>query len=317
MEYKRPEQLPKSLRREIWQPPVRRAPTDLALPKVDGAVAGRFRTEREAVAPATPDVLAPPPVAPRPPAPTPTPVRLMIVPADAPAPVASALPVAPVVVPVTQAISDTQMVSIQINLPKLKLAPVKRAITAVGQGVGRVPRVYYRRLALAAAVVAVLMVSGVVGLKVKGHLADAAATKAAKSVALKAATANAKPSFTPLAPADSKNAAANGTPQVAYDGKRNTYSFTDTVQGQAIVVSQQPIPSQYKSAAAAVADVAAKLSAKTGVATSAGTAFIASDAKSNSQQLVFTKNNLLVFIQSPFSHSSDLWKAYINNLQTQ
>jgi hypothetical protein len=226
--------------------------------------------------------------------------------------------------------AEPQIVSIQISFPKLKLPDVgrysKQLIRLVlkmeayaRQRLVSVPRVWYRRLALVAATLAVLMLVGGVGLKVKSFVANRDATAAASAVnaaAAKAKTtaARATPNFTPLAP---ENPASGGTSQTRYDGTHNVYSFSDTLNNTAIIVSQQPIPANFNSAAAAVTKVAASLDATEPVPISSGTAMVATDTKANSQTVVFTKDNLLVFIQSPFTHSSAEWEAYINGLKAQ
>ncbi len=217
--------------------------------------------------------------------------------------------------PVTDS-GGPSVISIQINLPKLALPNVK---TSLKQQTSRLSQAQRRRLKLGAAIIATLMLVSSVGLAAQHFLAHRSAVAAAKATLAKSAAAStaAKPTFQPLAPVDSTNNGIHGTPQVAYDGKRNTYSFTDTLAGQAIVVSQQPIPATYKTAVDAVSKIAVSLKASQTLATSSGAAFIANDAKSNAQTIVFSKNNLLVFVQSPFAHTSDQWQAYINGLQTQ
>jgi hypothetical protein len=353
MHYKRPEQLPARLRKYVWTPPERTTPIDLALPKVGEGMTERFRTEREiqpvvataTAAEATPVVVRKPlaPVYSRGgiPAPTPVPVHLepptiikpdvittesqaaSVSPSNS---VIEAYEPAPAVTP-APAPEPASVVSIQINLPKLQLTGVKKLATkvsrparVVGRGITRAGRVHRKRLALSAAAVAVLMLSVDVVLQQRQTAAHKSATTAANTVlaaSAKAQTTPVKPAFTPLAPVDSTNNGAHGTPQVAYDAKRNTYSFTDTIKGNAIVVSQQPIPTTYKTAVDAVSKIAVSLKATEAVNASSGTGYIATDPKSHAQTVVFSKNNLLVFVQSPFTHASAEWQTYINGLKTQ
>ena len=370
MNYKRPDHLPERLRKEVWTPPERTAPIDLALPTLGEGTRERFRTEQEAVAAGGAQVTAEavPVVVRKPiapvyfragiPAPTPAAVRLQppeVIPPEVvipepeqarrlsplaialasnsqPEPTAAAAPASPLATEPTQpALDPTSVVSIQINLPKLHLPSARRGIRGAAHLVASAGRktsragaalLQHKRVALAAAAVVVLMLGGGTMLEFKQKAtqksAQASDMAAAKTVLAKAAAPTvAKPSFQPLAPADSKNNAVNGTPQVAYDTKRNTYSFTDTIGGHAVVVSQQPIPATYKTAVDAVSKIAISLKANQTATTDSGAAYIASDAKSNTQTVVFSKNNLLVFVQSPFSHTTAQWQAYINALKTQ
>jgi cytoskeletal protein RodZ len=351
MNYRRPEQLPARLRKYVWVPPERTAPVDLALPKMEEGMTERFRTEREVQATVAPEAVdQATPMAVRKPLapvyspggiPAPVPVRLeppTIIKPDVITAEPQPLPT-PVAIPVMQSLEQVPeptpapaptpvgVVSIQINLPKLQLTSVKKLVTkttrpalAVAHKISGAGRIHRRRLALSAAAVTVLMLSGGVVLQQRQAAAHKSATAAANNVlaaSAKAQAAPVKPAFTPLAPVDSTNNAVHGTPQVAYDAKRNTYSFTDTIKGNAIVVSQQPIPATYKTAVDAVSKIAVSLKANQAITTNGGTAFIATDPKSNAQTVVFSKNNLLVFVQSPFTHVTTDWQSYINSLKTQ
>lgn len=215
------------------------------------------------------------------------------------------------------------VVSIQIQLPSLSLKWLRASYKYVAMGVAAVhnrikqfPKRAYIRLGIGLITIALLSVSAAVynGIRIGEQQKQAIAAKALTDEAV---AANAKPTFKPLAPQSSATAATSGTPQVAYDSARNTYSFTDVLKQKPIVVSQQPIPSKFSDANTAVSKIAIAMGAKESVDTAIGTAYVLTDTKANAQTIVFTKNNLLVFIQSPFTHPNEDWKHYIEALNTQ
>jgi hypothetical protein len=226
-----------------------------------------------------------------------------------------------------------QTINIQIQLPSVSLARlgiIKEAInnrtTNIRQGIQdrtaiwfQSLRHYYRRYIVAGIAISILMFATFIGLQFK-HSADLTAAEVAantvinKSIAT--ATESSRPDFTPIQPKVTTQAGEpNGNKTATgYDGSRNTYSFKDEVGGNPIVVSQQPIPNKFSSATIAVAQVAESLSAKESTQTNVGTAYIATDTKSNAQTIVFSKNDLLLFIQSPFKHTGLEWRQYIDKL---
>ncbi|MDB5175373.1 MAG: hypothetical protein JWM81_231 [Candidatus Saccharibacteria bacterium] len=219
-----------------------------------------------------------------------------------------------------------QNVSIEIKLPEFKLpnlqAPTraaKRVLAGAGQAAkaaaGNIPRQYPRKVVVSAIVVAVLLIGSGAGLKTKDVLAQRHAAAAAKAVTDKAKLAASSPAFSPITP--TKDAATTSTKtQIAFDAVHNVYSFSDSFKGNNLVVSQQPIPAKFKSGSEAVSTIAASLSAKQSTPVDGGVAYIASDAKSGAQTVVFTKNDLLIFIQSPFRHDASDWKTYIDTFKT-
>lgn len=229
--------------------------------------------------------------------------------------------------------AEPQTVNIQIQIPTLSFERLKAAksITAssarkLGRGrhtatakLASILKRTRRRALVGSMAVVILVAAGFVGLQLQHSAQTKTAKLAAKQVTDKASTAavNAQPTFTPIQSSQATPAAGTATQkQTSYDGTKNTYSFTDTVSGKSILVSQQPVPAKFKSATEAVATVAQSLGAKESTTTSNGTAYIATDEKSNSQTVVFTKNELLLFIQSPFKHSATEWSSYINSLKS-
>lgn len=206
-------------------------------------------------------------------------------------------------------------VSIQINLPqirlpKLKIADAKQYVWPHLQIANQKLR-QNRNYFIAGASVLVLVVSTFAGGAYIKRSADARkAAKAAAAVTQKAKAVKTKPEFEPVT-----SGAAAEPAKSAYDSTKGVYSFADKVAGKDVIVSQQPVPEQFKSAFDAVNDIAESLKAGQSTAINGGTAYIATDEQAGAQTVVFSKNNLLIFIQSPFKHSQAQWQAYINSLK--
>jgi hypothetical protein len=142
-----------------------------------------------------------------------------------------------------------------------------------------------------------------------------AALEAAAAAKVASAKIVAKPKFAPVTPASKSDLAQGKDGQTAYDTLHNTFSYTDTLAGQQLTVSQQPLPSKFKSAEEAVTSIAKDIKATQPILTKQGTAYAMTDPKSNAQTIVFSLNNLLIFINSPFTHQSGEWINYLNNLK--
>lgn len=108
----------------------------------------------------------------------------------------------------------------------------------------------------------------------------------------------------------------SGEPQLAhldsshYDKTHNSYAFNDLYLGLPLKVSQQPMPDK-----TTIDQVAASIGADSPFQFNAGTAYLATDAKTGAQAITFTERDLLVFIQSNYKHDATAWASYINSLQ--
>lgn len=195
-------------------------------------------------------------------------------------------------------------VSINISLPKLhrpKLPPL--------------PKLPYKKIAIITGIVVAVAIIGLVA----RHFIDQSLTRHRESQAAHQAAAAttptlSKPNFIPVVPQSEASLASVG-PKSAYDGTRNTYSYSDTFQGTSLTVSQQPVPASFKSATAAITTVAKSLGAATPVLANNGTGYLATDTKSGSQTVVFALNDVLIFVQSPFKHSAADWASYLGTLK--
>jgi hypothetical protein len=230
--------------------------------------------------------------------------------------------------------AEPQTVNIQIQIPTISLDRLKAIRDIASLTVKKFSRGWQqatvklikltermqRRLLIGASAVAILLVAGLIGMQLQHAAHTKSAELAAQLITDKAnnVAVNSQPTFTPVQSSQALTPAAGAATkqQTSYDGSKNTYSFTDTVGGKSILVSQQPVPNKFKNATEAVMTVAQSLGANESTSTDDGTAYIASDSKSNSQTVVFTKNNLLLFIQSPFKHTGNEWSSYINSLKS-
>lgn len=132
---------------------------------------------------------------------------------------------------------------------------------------------------------------------------------------LKTAVAG-SPTYTPVVPETKSELASTKTAGTGFDGTRDTYSYQDSISGLAFTVSQQPMPSDNATPQAKIDKIAKAIGGTTVVKIPNGTkGYISGDVKSGNQVIVFTLHNLLVFIQSPFSHPPSDWETYIATLK--
>jgi len=138
-----------------------------------------------------------------------------------------------------------------------------------------------------------------------------------KAVSGAATPAVSQPTFTPVAPKDKPQLATLHTGVSSFDAKHDVYSYSDTVRNNAILVSEQPIPASFSSKEQALSTVSKSLNATQAITVGSDKAMIATNSKSNSQTVVYVYQDLLIFIQSPFTHTSPDWQAYLSSLKEQ
>jgi hypothetical protein len=226
-------------------------------------------------------------------------------------------------------------VSININVPVLKLPRVspEHAVRLKnialklksGSVMGfQAAQPYLKRFTLPRRQVATVAGGAVLSLSLiagGNHLWQAhtrqrqAALVAAAAAKVASAKITVKPKFAPVTPASKTDLAAGKAGQTAYDTQHGTFSYSDTLDGHQLTVSQQPLPTKFKSAQDAVTSIAKDLKATQPILTKQGTAYAVTDPKANSQTIVYSLNNLLIFINSPFTHQSSEWVSYLNNLK--
>jgi hypothetical protein len=133
------------------------------------------------------------------------------------------------------------------------------------------------------------------------------------TAALSSALSN--PTFVPVAPKNKPQLATGKSQATAFDGHRDTYSYTDNLDNVPLTVSEQPIPANFSSATQAVASIAKSIGAAYTLKPPGTVAYEAESNKTSAQTIVFSADNLLIFIQSNFSHDNGTWQDYIASLQ--
>jgi len=92
------------------------------------------------------------------------------------------------------------------------------------------------------------------------------------------------------------------------------YTYADTIDGVAVNVSQQQLPPSFQANTnQKVAELAKSYNATSRLTVGGLTIYIGISAK-GPQSVIFTKDNLLLFIQSERKISDQAWKAYITSL---
>lgn len=127
-----------------------------------------------------------------------------------------------------------------------------------------------------------------------------------------------KPPFDVVRPSSKPKLGTPDGVHAAYDGAKNSYSYSDSIGGNGFTVSQQPTPPQFKDGTTAVESIAPNLNkgvAPKALTTLFGTAYVSTNPKYNSQTVVFSIRDLLLFIQSSHAFKDTEWTDYINALQ--
>ncbi len=102
---------------------------------------------------------------------------------------------------------------------------------------------------------------------------------------------------------------------VRFDSQRKVVNYRDSIGGVAITISQQPLPEGFKQDTdAKVKKMAEEFSATKTIATANPTAYIGTSEK-GPQTVIFSKKDLLVFIQSAKKIDDHDWAEYITSLQ--
>lgn len=233
----------------------------------------------------------------------------------------SAVPPTAAPLPPQAAAGQGSGVSIQINIPQLRLERLRRLIARIRdagrrfrgwfalQWVDHKPRVITVSL-LAVLVLASLVATPLLHRGAKGGTGDAAA--AAPSVKYN------KPPFSVVVPGSKPKLATPDGVHAAYDGTKNTYSYSDSIGQNGFIVSEQPIPDKFNTAADAISSIGPQIYGPTAinhtVTTFSGDALVTLSSK-GAQTIVFSVHNLLMFIQSSHKFSDTDIQDYINSLQ--
>lgn len=195
-------------------------------------------------------------------------------------------------------------ISIQISVPHLRWPK------------WHLPALPYKRIAIWTAIVVGTIIVAVVGLVVVKHFFFHPKPMQALTGAQALAAGLSRPTFVPVAPKDKPQLAQGNSRGTAFDGRRDSYSYTDSMGGVPFTVSEQPMPATFSSASQGLAAVAKSVGASTVIPTKGLSAYETNNSKTSTQTIVFSVNNLLVFIQSYFPHNNGAWAQYINSLSS-
>ena len=126
-------------------------------------------------------------------------------------------------------------------------------------------------------------------------------------------TTTTKPDFSTIKPTTVDNQATD----IKYDGTKKVASYNDVLDDVPITVSQQPLPSGFQSdPTGKVADLAKQINANDKISTSDTTAYAGLSIK-GPQTVVFTKNDLLIFIYADKKIDVLTWTKYIESMRTK
>jgi hypothetical protein len=131
-----------------------------------------------------------------------------------------------------------------------------------------------------------------------------------KTVVLGQKTVVAKPDFTTIKPTTIENQAT----ELKFDASKKVASFNDVLSNVPITVSQQPLPSDFKSdPTGKVESLAKQFNANDKMSVSDATAFSGISIK-GPQTVIFTKDDLLVFIIADKKIDTLIWEKYIESM---
>lgn len=103
--------------------------------------------------------------------------------------------------------------------------------------------------------------------------------------------------------------------KIAYDAQKKVASYTDTLNGVPITVSQQPLPDSFKDDPdGQVKKIAENFSANKEIKAGGLVAYLGTSAK-GPQSLVLKRGDLLIFIFSQRAIPDDVWGTYILALE--
>ncbi len=145
-----------------------------------------------------------------------------------------------------------------------------------------------------------------------GLFAHNSATKDSKKTdVLGQKTVAAKPDFSTIKPTTTENQAT----ALKYDASKKVATFNDVLASVPITVSQQPLPSDFKSdPTGKVENLAKQFNANDKISVSDATAFSGISIK-GPQTVIFTKNDLLVFIFADKKIDTLTWSKYIESMR--
>lgn len=124
---------------------------------------------------------------------------------------------------------------------------------------------------------------------------------------------SASPEYQPVLPNGGEDSTTSK--KVLYDPGKKMASYTDTINGIPITVSQQPLPEQFNDDPdAGVRKLAENFSANTVIKAGGLTGYLGTSAK-GPQSMVLKKRSMLIFIFSDKTIPTEAWGQYIASLE--
>ena len=198
--------------------------------------------------------------------------------------------------------SDTKTIAIHLTVPKLdttKLSP-KRYVS-------RLPKPSRRQIVGSSLVATVLMVGGAGTLLFnRSKTSDTPQTGVLAEV-------TERPSYSYVLPNGDES--ETESKKVAYNAQRQVVSFTDTVGGVQVTVSQQPLPAGFQEDTDTKVEKLAKDFSATDVLSTASPKAYIGTSVDGPQTVIFYKADALVFIKSADTIDKPEWAEYITRLK--
>lgn len=123
------------------------------------------------------------------------------------------------------------------------------------------------------------------------------------------------PGYTTLLPTNKSIDKLGGWTRVSPEGSDPVFAYTDKINNIPIIVSQQPLPSDFKTETSnKIEQLAQNFNANQKITIGSDIVYIGTSID-GPQSIILTKNNLLVLIKSDSKIANDQWANYINSLQ--
>jgi len=193
------------------------------------------------------------------------------------------------------------VVSLHLSLPKIRLPQF-----------GRLYRAHKKRVLAGVGVVAMLGVITTGGNYIMQR--RQAIVDNTPKTAVEQALAQAH--FTPLVPLDAASENSEARTSYKYDAEKQVLGYSTQVTNATITVSQQQLPAQFQTPAE-LAKLAQSINASDSIETQNGTAYIATDPKTNYQTALFATKEVLVFLRSNQRVDAEDWRVFINQLNPE
>lgn len=124
-----------------------------------------------------------------------------------------------------------------------------------------------------------------------------------------------QPGYTTLLPTNKTVSELGGWQRVSPNDAEPVYAYSDSIDGTAITVSQQPLPASFKDAPNdTLRELAKAYSATEELTVDGVTVFVGTSSK-GPQSVLFIKSNLLVLIKSQKEITPTLWSSYVQSLR--